>query len=72
MATPSAPAAPATSNSPPSSGQVSLETPISLRVSVHGVTRKFKLPLGDLNAQVLPAKVSCSICVFSIDFSGRT
>ena len=38
-------------------GQVNLETPISLRVSVHGVTRKFKLPLGDLNAQILPGRV---------------
>lgn len=44
---------------PPSgNGQVNMETPISLRVSLpHGQTRKFKLPLGDLNAQVLPGKV---------------
>jgi hypothetical protein len=34
-----------------------MDTPISVRVSLQGVTRKFKIPLGDLNAQVLPAKV---------------
>jgi hypothetical protein len=49
-----------TVNAPPPSNPpalVTLETPISIRVSAHGATRKFKLPLGDLNAQVLPGKV---------------
>lgn len=56
MATaPTAP--PAVMSNTTAAGQVNLETPVSLRVTVHGVTRKFKLPLGDLNAQVLPGKV---------------
>lgn len=49
--------APMSNNTPTLSGPVTMETPISLRISVQGATRKFKLPLGDLNAQVLPGKV---------------
>jgi hypothetical protein len=37
--------------------QVSMETLISVRVSLRGETKKFKIALGDLNAQVLPGKV---------------
>ena len=56
-----APAPAATSPVTPG-GPVNMDTPISLRVSVGpGQTKKFKLPLGDLNAQVLPGKV-CQYC----------
>ncbi|KIW07546.1 uncharacterized protein PV09_01505 [Verruconis gallopava] len=37
--------------------QVNMETPISVRVSMQSTTRKFKIPLGDLNAQVLPGRL---------------
>jgi next-to-BRCA1 protein 1 len=36
---------------------VTLETPIVIKVLFRGHTRKFKLPLKDLGAHVLPAKV---------------
>lgn len=36
---------------------VTLETPIVVKVLFRGQTKKFKLPLKDLGAQVLPDKV---------------
>ena len=42
----------ATNNAP-----VPADAPISVRVSLQGTTRKFKIPLSDLTPQVLPSKV---------------
>jgi hypothetical protein len=36
---------------------VTLDTPIVVKILFRGQTKKFKLPLKDLGAQVLPAKV---------------
>lgn len=36
---------------------VTLDTPIVVKVMFHGQTKKFKLPLKDLGAHVLPDKV---------------
>lgn len=36
---------------------VTLETPIAVKVLFQGHTKKFKLPLRDLGAHVLPEKV---------------
>lgn len=41
---------------------VTLDTPIVVKVLFRGQTKKFKLPLKDLGAHVLPDKVrSCSL-----------
>lgn len=47
---------------------VTLDTPIVVKLLFRGQTKKFKLPLKDLGAQVLPEKVryssnSCLGCV---------
>lgn len=39
---------------------VTLETPIVVKLLFRGQTKKFKLPLKDLGAHVLPEKVRCS------------
>jgi next-to-BRCA1 protein 1 len=38
---------------------VTLDTPIVVKILFRGQTKKFKLPLKDLGAQVLPEKVRC-------------
>lgn len=40
---------------------VTLDTPIVVKVLFRGQTKKFKLPLKDLGAQVLPEKVRSSL-----------
>ena len=40
---------------------VTLDTPIVIKVLFRGQTRKLRLPLKDLGAQVLPEKVRCAI-----------
>ncbi len=42
---------------------VTLDTLIVVKLQFQGNTRKFKIPLRDLGAQVLPEKVSCSPAV---------
>ena len=37
-----------------------LDTPITLKVNYEGATRRYKLPLRDLNVNVLENKVSMS------------
>ena len=39
---------------------VTLDTPIVVKILFRGQTKKFKLPLKDLGAHVLPEKVRCS------------
>ena len=38
---------------------VTLDTPIVVKIQFRGQTKKFKLPLKDLGAHVLPEKVRC-------------
>lgn len=58
LAAPLPVAAMATTNVP-----VTLDTPIVIKVLFRGQTKKFKLPLKDLGAHVLPGKVRCSSCL---------
>jgi next-to-BRCA1 protein 1 len=43
------------------SAPVTLDTPIVIKVLFRGQTRKLKLPLKDLGANVLPEKVRCTL-----------
>lgn len=41
---------------------VTLDTLITVKVSIQGSNRKFKIPLRDLGASTLPDKVRLSVC----------
>lgn len=41
----------------PHTGPVGPDTPITVKVIIDGANRRFKLPLRDLGANVLPQKV---------------
>lgn len=47
---------------------VTLETPITIKIAFQDQTKKFKLPVKDLGAHVLPDRVSASLAALSVLF----
>lgn len=55
-----------------SAAQTTPDTPVTVKVNIDGIARRFKLPLRDVGINVLESKVSSSVACWALESDADT